>query len=305
MNDQFTDHNELTCVINVKNGEDFIRYSIDSAINQSIPIDILVVDNLSTDKTVDIVKEYPEVRLVVTPTSNGLGHARNFSLQHVHTKYVCWLDADDKWCPDFCERSLKVLKDDMQLKLVSSSTVLIDPHGIPLPEKDQRLASNNNLPYLVEGDTIEKISQQLRCKASWQSYVFLTEEVKKVGGFNTKYRFAPDLDLVSRVILSGKAAHINSNLSYCRIHPNQMTSTFPPEERYNESKEIVHHALDNTGNQCELTKDDISRIVMFRIRLAYFLEQNSIIEGIKAMAMMLDPRLASWTLKRYLSRNEY
>lgn len=63
---------------------------------------IVIVDTGSTDKTMDIIKNYiqenqtrAEIILLEHPWNNNFGEARNYAFEHVTTDYVMWMDADD------------------------------------------------------------------------------------------------------------------------------------------------------------------------------------------------------------------
>lgn len=76
------------------NAERFIKKCLDGVINQSYKIDeILIIDDGSTDKTIDIVKNYP-VRIITHRKNKGLAAARNAAFKEAKNEFVASLDAD-------------------------------------------------------------------------------------------------------------------------------------------------------------------------------------------------------------------
>jgi glycosyltransferase involved in cell wall biosynthesis len=85
-------------VIPVWNGERYLRDAIESVLGQThTPLDVVVVDDGSTDATTDIAQSFaPLVRLIRRP-HEGLGATRNAGIQAVRGDYIAFLDHDDLW----------------------------------------------------------------------------------------------------------------------------------------------------------------------------------------------------------------
>jgi glycosyltransferase involved in cell wall biosynthesis len=85
-------------VIPVWNGERYLRDAIESVLSQThTALDVVVVDDGSTDATPDIAQSYaPLVRVIHRP-HEGLGATRNAGLEAVRGEYVAFLDHDDLW----------------------------------------------------------------------------------------------------------------------------------------------------------------------------------------------------------------
>lgn len=95
----------ITVVIPLFNKEETIRRALLSIIKQdSEPFEILVIDDGSTDQGANIIheitKEYPFVRLIAQE-NRGVSAARNLGVKNAETEYVCFLDADDEWEPNY------------------------------------------------------------------------------------------------------------------------------------------------------------------------------------------------------------
>lgn len=94
---------EITIAIPIYNAEEYIRPTLESALNQSFEdIEFLMVDDCGIDSTMDIVYEYQQqhprgkdIRIVCQPQNLGIGNARNRILDEARGRYLYFLDADD------------------------------------------------------------------------------------------------------------------------------------------------------------------------------------------------------------------
>lgn len=100
----------VSAVIPVFNGESRISDAIESALGQTHPlIDIVVVDDGSTDETLSVAKRYPVT--VISQQNAGPGAARNTGAYASRGDWLAFLDHDDKWHPEKTERQLAVASD--------------------------------------------------------------------------------------------------------------------------------------------------------------------------------------------------
>jgi GT2 family glycosyltransferase len=99
----------VSIVMPVRNGAEYLHAALQSALRQrpgTVPVEILVVDNGSTDATPGIATFYaetfPNVRLL-RQTAGGAGAARNLGVENASGRYVFFLDADDLLAQDGIE----------------------------------------------------------------------------------------------------------------------------------------------------------------------------------------------------------
>ncbi|MBQ6441777.1 MAG: glycosyltransferase [Lachnospiraceae bacterium] len=98
----------LSIILPVYNAQDTVLESIESVLAvKGIPIEILIVDDGSTDETGAIVERYakeePRIRLIRQQNA-GPGAARNTGLRNVSGAYLGFMDADDRYVPEVLER---------------------------------------------------------------------------------------------------------------------------------------------------------------------------------------------------------
>lgn len=98
---------DLTVIIPCYNSSNTIKRCLDSIVNQTLqPLKVIVVDDCSTDNTVEILNEYKrsdilfDIEIIVLKTNSGPAQARNFAWDKCCTKYIAFLDSDDAWNKD-------------------------------------------------------------------------------------------------------------------------------------------------------------------------------------------------------------
>ena len=93
---------KLSVIIPVYNGEEFLRECLDSIVNQSIGIDnieVIIVDDNSTDNSLNIINEYCDkynnFKLISNKSQLGAGESRNKAIGEVNSDYLTFIDCDD------------------------------------------------------------------------------------------------------------------------------------------------------------------------------------------------------------------
>jgi succinoglycan biosynthesis protein ExoO len=150
----------VSVIIAAYNVEDILGRAIRSALNQTAqPLEILVVDDCSTDGTAEVVKQirHPLIRLVSTPANGGPAVARNVGLSIARGEWVAVLDADDAWKPDRLRR-LTAVGDAEGADFVADNLVLWDINA----DKEIRVAMAASEPLrricildLFENDLVD------------------------------------------------------------------------------------------------------------------------------------------------------
>jgi glycosyltransferase involved in cell wall biosynthesis len=107
-----TSNPSVDVVIPLYNKISTIRAAIESVFAQTYsPRSIIVVDDGSTDGSVDLVQRLNDPRIeIITQPNGGPGAARNRGLAASDATYVAFLDADDSWGPVFLSRCVEVLE---------------------------------------------------------------------------------------------------------------------------------------------------------------------------------------------------
>ena len=93
---------------------DFVRHTVDSVQKQSFKEwELVMVDDASTDGTVEILKELansdPRIRVFFNEKNSGPAFTRNRAIQEARGRYIAFLDSDDEWLTNKLELQLKFM----------------------------------------------------------------------------------------------------------------------------------------------------------------------------------------------------
>ena len=147
--------------------------------------EILVVDDCSTDNTLEIVKNVtdPRVRSLKTPYNMGPSGARNVGIREARADWVAFQDSDDEWLPEKLERQMnRVSNDEKDWVAVYCGMVVVEP----LPQDDQ---TRHRVRYIpdprwtdIEGDIHTRLLET--SLISTQMLVVKRNEIEAIGAFD-------------------------------------------------------------------------------------------------------------------------
>lgn len=109
-----------------------IEKAIQSVLIQSVPLELIVVNDESPDELDEIMKQYetdPRVRYIKNEKNLGAAMSRNRGVAKARGAYVAFLDADDWWNADKLEKQLKLLKE-TDAVLCCTARTLVTPDGV-------------------------------------------------------------------------------------------------------------------------------------------------------------------------------
>ncbi len=101
----------ITISISSYDQAEYLREAIESALAQTVPCEILVINDGSTDDSLAIARSYEPRIKVINQTNRGLSGARNTGLMNAHGDYFLPLDSDDILLPNCVEKILQYKTD--------------------------------------------------------------------------------------------------------------------------------------------------------------------------------------------------
>ena len=121
---------KISIIMPVYNMENYINRSLNSIINQSFnfsDLEVILVDDCSTDNTQNIIKEYMEkyknIKCIFLNENSGFaGKPRNIGVNHASCDYIMFLDPDDMYLPNACEILYDIITND-DVDLVSGNYI--------------------------------------------------------------------------------------------------------------------------------------------------------------------------------------
>jgi len=144
----------LSVIVPVYNGERYIAKAIESALNQTVkPDEIIVVDDASTDQTPEIVKTFKEVIYIRNEKNMERAYSRNLGASIAKGKYLFFLDHDDLWKKEYIEESLEELEKGYDLvysfprEVIDSEGKVIRLSKKPIPKTLEEVIFNGLIGY--------------------------------------------------------------------------------------------------------------------------------------------------------------
>jgi glycosyltransferase involved in cell wall biosynthesis len=144
----------VSVIIPCYNQGRFLGQAIDSALTQThLPIEVIVVDDGSTDDSAEVAARYPGVRCVKQP-NRGAAAARNAGLRESTGEYVIFLDSDDRLLPDAAAIGLQHFVRHPESAMVTGRVRLIAEDGSPAGTPAQPLVDGDRYVALLRSNYI-------------------------------------------------------------------------------------------------------------------------------------------------------
>lgn len=106
-------HPKVSVIIPTYNSEKYIAKAIESVLQQTQPhLEVIVVDDASTDITVEIVQQYKSdrVKLLINDCNRGPSYTRNRGIKVAQGEWIALLDSDDWYAPERIEKLLQIAR---------------------------------------------------------------------------------------------------------------------------------------------------------------------------------------------------
>lgn len=214
----------VSVVIPSYNHARFVGEAVASVLRQDVDgLELVVVDDGSTDESVEVLRAVADPRLrVLTQQNQGAHAAINRGLGEAHGRLLAILNSDDRWPPGRLEAALDVFRRDPDTALVGSWIQLIDEVGRPLSVKhgyddlDPWPVEDPARTFKADRDLRTALLQQ-NYWATTSNYVFPRATWERHGPFRP-LRFAHDWDFALRVQQQSRARLLESPLLEYRVH---------------------------------------------------------------------------------------
>lgn len=184
----------FSVIIPVYNKENFVAKTIESVLNQSFTnFEVIVVNDGSTDSSEEKILAQQENRILYfTKKNEGVAVARNFGILKASGSFICFLDADDYWFPDFLS-TLKTAIDTFPEQKVFATAIEIETSKNTF-EARYSIPKNDvfQIVNFFDGSKSEAVL--------WTSSVAIEKSVfEKIGVFDTALKVSEDTDLWIRI----------------------------------------------------------------------------------------------------------
>ena len=235
----------ISVIIPVFNGEAFLAEAVESIQQQDYhPLEIIIVDDGSTDGTAAIASSYKAgVRYVYQPNS-GLPATRNRGLRMANGEVIGFLDVDDLWPENRLERQLTRLADDPSVDIIIGLQLYVKIKGV------------------VDGKhTFEKLLGPL-VNLSLGSALFRRAVFDRVGIFDETLYYCDDWDWFMRARELGVPMVIHQDVTLIvRRHESNMTNNTVLGNRY--TMQMLKKSLDRRRQQSPLPPTSLPKLADF------------------------------------------
>lgn len=184
----------ISVIVPTYNSHDTIINCIKSILAQTYKkIEIIVIDDGSTDKTVELLykfNNYQKNKIHILKQENkGPSVARNVGINYAHGEYIAFLDSDDEWYPQKIEKQILILQKNKEVVMI----------GCLYSIGDKQIFQN-------KPPRIQKISlKKLLLKNQFiTSTVICKQDILHKYNFNEKQKYSEDYNLWIKIAHSGE-----------------------------------------------------------------------------------------------------
>lgn len=191
----------------------FLPAALQSVFDQTYTdYEIVVVDDGSTDGSVELLRSYGDRIRLFTQSNRGTYPTLNRCIAESRGEYLAILNSDDLWAPTKLEKQVAMLDAHPQVGLVHTGGHFIDAEGRILPGNPLGF----EWPRTPTGNIIEALVRHNKIIAS--SVMIRRECFERLGGFREDLFGSGDWEMWFRVALEYDIGYIDEPLTMYRVH---------------------------------------------------------------------------------------
>ena len=205
----------FSAIIPAYNRAAFVGQAIDSALNQHVLTEVIVVDDESTDETPAVCAAFGERILYVRQPNRREGAARNAGAARARGTYFAFLDSDDFWLPGKLEGDLSRFEQPDRPALVYSRGRNVDPDGRTIGER--------KLEH-PQGDVFWPLAREAFMPMS--TVAVRADAFRSCGGFveDRDLSGTADWELWIRLAARWPVGFVPQTATCIRVHPRNMSA---------------------------------------------------------------------------------
>jgi len=238
----------VTVLMTVYNGAEYLKTSVNSIVTQTFEdFELLIVNDHSTDNSVEIIESFNDKRFVIHNNKRNLGQTKslNIGLKHAKGKYVARMDADDMAFPLWLEKLVKFFEKHQECAAIGSQAIVIDSTG------------RTKKTRMVPGSFHEIIFRIFFDSPMNHVSVLLNRElILKNGGYNEEFKVTQDYELWSSLIRNNYSIiNIPDVLVSYRVHSSSKGFLEASKRALEEMSETIFRNI-HSFTDLKLTFDD-------------------------------------------------
>lgn len=210
-------HQSISVIIPTYNRSHTIKKCLDSVFNQTYKVnEIIVVDDCSTDNTIDILNSYEDqITVLQTEINSGAQVARNKGIKAANSNWIAFLDSDDEWLLDKIEKQISELQN-------SNFNYFTLVHGNCIVNN---FAKKNKYIWTLDQIEGDNVYDQLLSKSGTLFPSIMTSKValEKIGYLDESVISYQEWDTAIRLSKFCRFIHIQEPLFIYNIHDNSIS----------------------------------------------------------------------------------
>jgi glycosyltransferase involved in cell wall biosynthesis len=197
----------------------YLDQAIESILAQPIQdLELIVVDDASTDDTARVVLRFPRARYVRRPKNGGQAAARNDGARLATGEFLAFLDQDDLWEPTFLDETLAILR-------AHPEAALVHCDGYQVNERNEILYYDHAMSHILS------ITQMLRGghDVATSGSLFRKAAFDAVGGYDEGLFVWEDIDLAIRLYQKFPLIHHPKPMYRHRLYGHNVSRDIPSD----------------------------------------------------------------------------
>jgi glycosyltransferase involved in cell wall biosynthesis len=228
---------QWSVVITTRNRAQMLKRAIESCVKQTVPCDVLVIDEASSDETPRIVLEFPNI--IYLRNAEPLGHSAsaNKGIRAARTEWVKPLDDDDWLAPDCIEIMSNALT---KARSAGLNPVLVSGNAINVDTDEVEIGRTRPIypaPVALKSKELLGLMMLDQAPIGTPAQVGHSREVAlRVGGWNEQRSFmhqhGDEVELWIKLAAEGAAVFVPTFVAYRTIWAGGSQLAIPHEERF-------------------------------------------------------------------------
>ena len=252
---------KVSVIMPIYNAEKYLKTALNSVINQTIGfenIELILVDDCSTDNSREIIEEYsnvyPNIKKIYLEKNTGYaGFPRNIAIKNATSDYIMFIDADDVYFPEICDK--------LYSTIISEDADLVVCNALGSSDLDD--GSDNVIEFswknskrILLDEEIVYFGNIFVWNCIFKKSIILNNNIEFVNGFSEDSIFTLEYYTYSK-----KLVYLNDFTGYHKTQRENSVSNFSLDRQIN--------VIDNSYKILEILEKnncDVNRFFQNRIR---------------------------------------
>lgn len=249
----------ISVLMAVYNCDKYLREAIDSILNQTwSDFEFIIVNDGSTDNSLQILKEYsdPRIKVITYEENGGAAHARNVGLEQCTSEFIAQMDADDIALPDRLKLQYEYLMEHSEIDGVYAKFRLLDVDGRLL--EGERPTAYYNYKYVKAVMILENAvvnGTMMFRRRIVEEYQLRFDETCKIG---SDYRFWFEY------LRYGKIVGLDKVVYYYRLRHHSLFNNASLSAKKESVRQMISYNLKRIGFQF-LPEEESTLLKVFNI----------------------------------------